>query len=391
MAAAAASVDRDAASRAVLDAREAIDSAVETDGGTSSVADAAATPLDAEGPPLMGAKGVWTYTEFPDTQCRDGSPAGVAVNLGTSQELMIYLEGGGWCADEQTCAINPSKASDQIDLLGLTYASGGVFDREDSRNPVRDWNFVYVPYCTGDLFSGANPNGDVPGVGPQKFMGRPNMGSFLRRIVTTFSQADNVLLTGSSAGGMGAFLNAPLVQHAFANRKIKMIADSGPLLSKALNPECLQEKQRVLWKLDDTILVDCGAACPNKNDYALDFALFVASALRDRPSGLIESTGDWMIRAIFSTGNGDCTGTFDLLDPGISSVALRSELLSFREKVTPFENFATFMPDDEAHTWLWIAVPGFTGDFYEGSAGGMKLVDWFGRILAGESPGHVGP
>lgn len=31
----------------------------------------------------------------------------------------------------------------------------GVFDLANPRNPVADWSFVYVPYCTGDIHSGS--------------------------------------------------------------------------------------------------------------------------------------------------------------------------------------------------------------------------------------------
>jgi Pectinacetylesterase len=374
------------------DANAAPDAARATDASvSSSVADAGQTPRAADRSPLPGSEGAWTYSEFPDTQCRDGTPAGVAVNLGSANKLLLFLEGGGWCGDPDTCALNPARASDQIDLLGFTYASGGIFDRSNPANPVRDWSFVYVPYCTGDLHSGVNPEGNVPEVGPQKFVGRLNLERFLERIVPTFQGTRDVLLTGSSAGGFGAYLNSLLVQRAFPALKVKLVSDSGPLLSKAVHPECLQERQRTRWKLDDTILAECGASCPSKTDYMEDYGVFVAKTFSDRPSGLIESTGDWVIRAFLGTGNDNCTYPLDIFDQGISSSAFRAAVLSFRERVRPFPNFGTFMPEDETHTWLWISVPGSTGDFFNGSAGGVKLVDWFAKIIQGESPGHAGP
>jgi hypothetical protein len=32
----------------------------------------------------------------------------------------------------------------------------GIFDRSNSRNPVRDWSMLFMPYCTGEVHSGSN-------------------------------------------------------------------------------------------------------------------------------------------------------------------------------------------------------------------------------------------
>ena len=65
-----------------------------------------------------------------------------------------------------------------------------MFNRGNARNPVKDWNFVYVPYCTGDVHLGTKDNGMVEGVdGAQHFVGRLNMKAFLNRIVPTFTDA----------------------------------------------------------------------------------------------------------------------------------------------------------------------------------------------------------
>jgi hypothetical protein len=40
----------------------------------------------------------------------------------------------------------------------------GIFDQTREDNPFKDWGFVYIPYCTGDLHMGANDAtyGNVP-------------------------------------------------------------------------------------------------------------------------------------------------------------------------------------------------------------------------------------
>jgi len=52
-------------------------------------------------------------------------------------------------------------------------------------NPVADWSYIYVPYCTGDVHGG-NATGSVPGVtGTQDFAGYTNVTQYLARIVPT--------------------------------------------------------------------------------------------------------------------------------------------------------------------------------------------------------------
>src|SRR5688500_18738516 len=49
----------------------------------------------------------WTWVEIPASTCRDGSPAGYYYRLGKRKELVVYLNGGGACADPFFCGLNP--------------------------------------------------------------------------------------------------------------------------------------------------------------------------------------------------------------------------------------------------------------------------------------------
>ena len=95
-------------------------------------------------------------------------------------------------------------------------ANVGILDRTNAANPVKDWSFVYVPYCTGD-FHGGNNVTTVPGASgpPQHFVGYANVGMYLDRLVPTFHNATRILLAGLSAGGFGAVFNYARVAEAF--------------------------------------------------------------------------------------------------------------------------------------------------------------------------------
>jgi hypothetical protein len=340
-------------------------------------------PFPTNGMPLTAPDKTWTWVDFPDTKCRDGSPSGLGLSLNpASTKVMIFLEGGGACFDSLTCLANPANAASQKAAKTV-----GVFDRTNAANPVKDWNFVYMPYCTGDTFMGTNDNGMITGVaGPLHFMGRPNMEKFLNRIVPTFPNATQVLLTGISAGGFGAASNSYLVQRAFNTVPVTMIDDSGPPMSSKYIPPCLQEKWRTTWGLDGSILADCGTACPNKNDYTLDYTKFVLKLADARggttKNGLLDSNDDGVITAFFGYGQNNCTGS---LTTPVPAAMYDAGLLEFRDIVkgiTP--NFGTYYPAGPTHTWLESAT------FFTEAEGGVKLVDWFTAIVNGTGVSHVG-
>jgi hypothetical protein len=353
-------------------------------------------PLLTDGTPLTAPERTWTYIEFPDTKCRDGSPAGISVSLSkTSKKVLMYLEGGGACFDANTCNLASSANVEGSNLTAL-FAPGtganinsarkalteGIFDRTKTQNPIRDWNIVYVPYCTGDTHAGTRESPvDVPGtLAPrnQWFVGQLNIRKFLNRIVPTFPDAEDVLLAGVSAGGYGTLSNLVLVQRAFPNVKVKHVNDSGAPLTTAASPECLQQKFRELWRVD---LSACGSSCPKQNDYTQDNALFLAKFFSDRPAGFIDTTEDEVISSFLGTGLNRCMTQF-----GTASVPAETysrEILAYADKLKAFPNYGAFTPTGTKHTFLR------TADFYTVTAGGVRLVDWFTKIVNGQAPGQA--
>ncbi len=337
-------------------------------------------PFVATGTPITGPDGSWTWVDFPGTSCRDGSTAGIAVNFESSaKSVMVFLGGEGACFDPVTCLANAANEIGQ-----QTPAATGVFDRTNPANPVAGWNFVYIPYCTGDVGMGANPNGTVSGVsGTQKFVGYLNLQAFLNRIVPTFSNPSQVLLAGTSAGGFAAALSAPLVQRAFSTVKVALVDDSGPPMSSKYIPSCLEEEWRQTWGFDDSVLKECGAACPDPDNYAIDYAKFLANTYPDRMVGLVESDTDSVISGFFGYGANDCTGS--LLTP-VSGPTFTAGLVDFRSEVSPLDpDFGTYFPDSSQHIWLT------TASLYTETQGGTSLVSWLANIVGDSSVSQVGP
>src|SRR5689334_18496513 len=72
----------------------------------------------------------------------------------------------------------------------------------------------------------------------QSFVGYTNIGHYLQRLVPTFSSATQVVLTGTSAGAFGAFLNYHRVAQAFCPKPTVLIDDSGPVMSDTYLAPC---------------------------------------------------------------------------------------------------------------------------------------------------------
>ena len=343
-------------------------------------------PFKPTGDAITAPDKQWQWIEFADSKCRDGSAAGIAVNLNSaSQKLMIFLEGGGACFDAQTCSSNPPKVGNKMPN------AVGVFDRAKMENPVRDWNFAYVPYCSGDVHMGEAEDVTVAGVtGPQQFLGRRNLQAFLNRLVPTFAKAEQVLLTGVSAGGFGASANNEFVQWAFGSVPVTMIDDSGPAFSNMFLPKCLTDLYRKYWGIDNTILKLCGSDCPPDGDYSFDYIKHLAKVSSKSHAGLIESNQDQVIRWFYGIGtnNGanDCKGALAITP--MDGMLFEQGLLEYRSLIKErFSNFATYLPKSTTHTWISSAA------FYTASFGEppVKMVDWFRDVLDGKPPAHVGP
>lgn len=156
-----------------------------------------------------------------------------------TQKLMIYFQGGGACWDGFTCGAIGQFASryEVPDIAGVGELIGGsgFFDYENPDNPVADYNAVFVPYCTGDVHGGdAVVTFDVPseqlGVDFDEitvhFNGYNNSQAVLNWVYDNFAEPEQVFVTGCSAGGYGATLNAPYVMEHYADVPVIHMADA---------------------------------------------------------------------------------------------------------------------------------------------------------------------
>ncbi len=192
------------------------------------------------GEPIEATPGEWTWIDFPDTFCADGSPTGLAVNLSPSPNpsgVFVFIEPGGACWDYEGCA---SGVAVHLDGFGQEEWDGSWGDiykgivpmqRDRMENPFRDAHQVFIPYCTADVLGGDRVTELVNNGGTKTrtmhYRGHHNVAEFLERLVPTFHDTPRVWLTGSSAGGFGAELNWFQFAERFGDVRVDVISDSG--------------------------------------------------------------------------------------------------------------------------------------------------------------------
>ena len=342
----------------------------DTDGTTGD------PPSPYDGEPLPTADdGDWIWVDFPEAKCRDGSSTGIGVRYGSGPGLVIFFEGGGACFNTFTCGANPSS----FDGQSFTGRDDGIFDTTKPNNPVADWSFIYVPYCTGDVHAGSAPDGTLPDAPGQtfQFVGYLNVGHFLNRIVPTFlGNVDQVLTTGVSAGGFGAAFNYDRIADAFPKVPNTLLDDSGPPMSDDYIAPCLQQLWRDAWGLDDTMPADCTNCFPANGGGIVNLGVYLGNKHSAERLGLISSLGDNTIRLFFGFGNDNCTALLPSTTVERFTMGLNDLRDNWLDK--PDDTWGTFYLSGEQHTWI-------TGGSFTSatSGGGVKLIDWVRDLLDG--------
>lgn len=252
------------------------------DGVDATVREADAQPdeapsPDASGdrPPTMGEVlevppellDQWVWIPVPEMVCGDGTPAGVGVRFtAASRNLVIWFQGNGVCYDLKTCfafrELLGGMGPDPLNRMwwgNVDQGHAGIFDPDDPLNPFRHDNFVVLPHCSVDGHT-ADKESRYPLLPVYQQRGYRNAKVAASRIVATFPDATRVVVSGFSAGGIGATANYDHIASAFeatGQPSPFLIADSGPLLRDPYLSSVAREALRAGWGLDDTVYDVC--------------------------------------------------------------------------------------------------------------------------------------
>ncbi len=150
--------------------------------------------------------------------CFTGNQFSMFTRDGSSNNLMIFLQGGGFCSPIACEAVE----------AGIPLVPFGILSATDTQNPAADYNVGYVPYCDGSGMMGDNEvDSDGDGVNDRFFRGAQNLSASLDVIAQTYPAPGKIVLAGNSAGGFAVHAALPLVRKLYPDVRIEVINDSG--------------------------------------------------------------------------------------------------------------------------------------------------------------------
>lgn len=204
------------------------------------------------------------YISDTDAICNDNTKATFYFGPQSKQKWIVFFESGGFCASLEDCN---KRYIDQISTIFMT--SNGLPDRvtgkdllsasKDENPTFSDYTHVLVPYCSSDLWLGLKTNPKRPfhfvddsSVDNFSFRGQTIFRSVFLDLLQHYNLSDarEIILAGSSAGGIGVLNHAQWVlNHVIKSRGLNTelfaIVDSGWFidfqgsLRDQVNPEFL--------------------------------------------------------------------------------------------------------------------------------------------------------
>eukprot|EP01079_Euglenida_sp_SAG-EU17-18_P003943 gene3943-722_t len=342
--------------------------------------------------PPPAADGDWQWVDMPENKCMTGKDTGVWVRYANpgSKKLAIYLEGGGACFNAFTCntAANDGHPG--------APANAGEFSTTDKRNPYADFNWIWVPYCTGDVHIGQN-NETFEG-SARTFWGRYNLQRILGSAKATWPSLDNIVLTGESAGGFGTVSNYDYVRRPIYTTLLcaadlpatnmlacrsdgawplstwsdaphgALVDDSGPVLDDQTVMPCLIENWRQNWNMNASLPPGC--PCIGDQGNLVPVWKYTQSKWPHDGIGLISSINDATIGLFFSFGLHGCSdplpSSYSLLPGGLNRLAA--------------SGIPVYMIPGTVHTHT-----GSNPEFYTKEVNGTYMYQWIDQLVNGNA------
>ncbi len=296
--------------------------------------------------------------------CIAGTPFSAYTKEGNPSKLMILLQGGGACWQGfYFCNILAEAQGPPPPPTGVW---GDGYDTGDEilPNPVGDYSVVYMPYCDGSVFSGDNDVIDASfPFGPVRFhRGLRNVTAGIDLAKATFPNPREILVTGSSAGGVGASAFAPfLTRFAYGNyRKLSVFNDAGPVAVNLADVASIQARAAD-WQFGQFMPASC-AECDaeGQSTAIIDWRLANDSTI---------------FEALYET-DGDGTNRFFMSVP--TQEAYRDLILEEHDKLHeayPLRYKRFIVSGDDSHTAIQSDL------LFEQDANGTPLDVWMDDFL----------
>jgi hypothetical protein len=275
--------------------------------------------------------------------CLRGGQYSMGVRDKGSEDLVIYLQGGGSCTTALCRATET--ASPKIPGYGILSAS-------DSDNPFKDWNVVYAPYCDGSLHFGDT---DIPDQN-RLHHGLRNASAVFDVAKSKFAKPKRILLSGSSAGGYGTIWLTALARVIYPDAKLFVFNDAGIGISKPDSPDGFRAVLEE-WGAKQFIPESCEECKTSPH-----LTPWMSWNLQHDPG---------LTLAMFSAYEDSViSGTFLMLDSQVFKTALLEQTKDVVDSAPA--RAKRFLVDGTQHT---------VGDIHKTAVGDLSVADWLKQMI----------
>lgn len=278
--------------------------------------------------------------------CFDGSEYRMSTRDMGSEDLMIFLQGGGACWSD-ICSCNETAQA------GIP--KDGILDPDLAQNPLKSWNLVFLPYCDGSHFAGdIDLDMEQDGVIDRCHRGLKNLSSALDVTVNLFPAPRRILLAGVSAGGFGTLYALPLVRHLYPKVPIYIINDSGV----GILPPGTIAKMFKEWQALGFLPESC-VDCLDENGHLINYYLWLLAEDKNLVLGMMSYNRDPVIADGFSDMGADLFEQYLVAD--------------MEKLVESYPNrTSVFIAEGAWHTFLLGSLAP--------TADGMTVADWIAAL-----------
>jgi hypothetical protein len=309
-----------------------------------------------------------------DCECADGSEFAFWERQADPAKVVLYLDGGGVCFDATSCA-NTNTGS-TTERAGPDYDSniagenpageGGMFDFTRADNPLRNYSFIYVPLCTADSHLGNVTREYSPGL-TVEHKGFVNGTAALNYLAENYPNAAQVVVVGKTAGSVASPIYGGLAADLLPDAQITVFgAQSGAFPD---DPD-LNAKIGELW-----------GAFDNMPDWEVNEGL---------------TARDWGTRRFWiQAGLHDPDIVMARFDYAFDPHAAEALEYLSPNGVDPANPLAVIDANEAAIEAAEVVQHSYTAPgqghgilefetFYDMEVNGVRLVDWFAALIAGE-------
>ena len=185
------------------------------------------------------------YISDPEAICNDNSRATFYIGPGLGTKWIVFFESGGFCASFEDCNKRYLNINSTMfmtsDILPGEVTGRDLLSASRNENPTFfEYTRVLVPYCSSDLWLGLKTNPKRPfhfvndsSVDNFSFRGQTIFRSVFMDLLQQYnlSNAEEIILSGSSAGGVGVLNHADwvlsqVIKSPGLNAKMLSIIDS---------------------------------------------------------------------------------------------------------------------------------------------------------------------